>query len=533
MISVNDKDYIKSKGISEKQVEEQIQQFKQGFPDLEIIQPATVKNGGIKCMTESRLSANVRYYEKASKKIKRIKFVPASGAASRMFKSLFELMNSYKGTEEEYLKLTAKKDFGSPYYIYENIDKLALYRDLCNSLESGGSSIDDVEKSKDYVLLLKKLLTEEGLNYGNLPKGLLKFHKGAQGVTRTPAEEHLVEGANYSLTGKKVKIHFTVSPQHMELFKQHIGEVVELYQKKYKVKYEIDFSIQKPETDTIAANENNEPFRDENNNLVFRPGGHGALIQNLNELDADLVFVKNIDNVVQDRLKSETYTYKKALAGLLLWHREVIADYLKKLNKKSVKKELIDGIVQFAKSKLCIVMPANFDTFDIEKQRYILINKLNRPIRVCGMVRNQGEPGGGPYWVMNSDGTQSLQIVEEPQISEQYKPLMQKATHFNPVDLVCYIKDYKGKKFDLTQFVDHNAGFISEKSYQGRTLKALELPGLWNGAMSDWITIFVEVPVITFNPVKTLSDLLRQEHLYENDLQRQREDKIVIVEHDE
>ncbi len=522
-IVASDKDLLKTKGISAKQVENQLKLFQSGFPDLEIVQAATVKNGGIKSMTERRLNKNIKVYNKASRRLKRVKFVPASGAASRMFKDLFEVLNSYEGSEEEYLKLTSRKEFGSLFYLYENMDKLAAYDDIVKVLEADNMTLEEVERKKDYIYILKKLLTEEGLNYGYLPKGLLKFHKGCNRTTRTPLEEHLVEGAHYAASGKNVRIHFTVSPQHMEMFQTHLAEVKPLYEKMFKVKYDVSFSVQKAETDTIAADEENHAFRDEEGALVFRPGGHGALIENLNDLDADLVFVKNIDNVVQDRLKEDTYTYKKALAGLLLWHQGVIKDFLKTLDKKRIKEEQLQEIVLFMKQKLCYIVPEAFAVWDQEKQVDYLKDKLNRPIRVCGMVRNQGEPGGGPYWVKNEDKSQSLQIVEASQISEDYKPLMQKATHFNPVDLVCYVKDYKGKKFDLTHFVDPQTGFISEKSYAGRKLKALELPGLWNGAMSDWVTIFVEVPVSTFNPVKTYSDLLRQEHLFENDLHRNKE----------
>lgn len=515
MFSDKDSSQIVAKGLTEATVKEQISRFKQGYPSLKIIKAATILSG-IKVLNNNQLSQLIAYFDDNSKRLKMVKFVPASGAASRMFKDLFEILNSYDGSEKEYLKIMENRSFGSFYNMYQNIKNFAFFNDLENRLHSKKSSFNEITKRNDISSLLRNLLTVEGLNYANLPKGLLKFHKQENGA-RTPVEEHLVEGALYAASGKKVNLHFTVSENHIDLFKTHIDEVVGWYEKKYNVKYNIDFSIQKPSTDTVAVDLENNPFRDDAGDLVFRPGGHGALLQNLNEISADIVFVKNIDNVVQDRLKQDTILYKKALAGLLIELREETFDWLKKLNKNNAS-EYISEVKVFVSKSLNNKLPEGFEKRTVVEQINFLIEKLNRPIRVCGMVRNEGEPGGGPFWAENEDSSVSLQIVESSQIDEDKMDLMQNASHFNPVDLVCSLTDYNGKKFDLNKYTDPNTGFISEKSSQGRDLKALELPGLWNGAMANWNTVFVEVPISTFAPVKTVNDLLKEEHLYENDL---------------
>jgi hypothetical protein len=515
MFSKKDKSQIRTKGLTESIVTEQVSRFKQGYPSLKITKAATI-NHGIKTFKDNELSQFVEYYEVNSKRLKNVKFVPASGAASRMFKDLFKVLNSYDGSEKDYLKIMENRSFGSFYNMNQNIRNFAFFNDLEDVLHSKKSSYDDISKRKDILSLLRNLLTDEGLNYANLPKGLLKFHRQETGA-RTPVEEHLVEGARYAGSGQKVNLHFTVSENHLDLFKTHVDEVVGWYEKKFKIKYNIDFSIQKSSTDTIAVDLENNPFRDDAGDMVFRPGGHGALLQNLNEISADLVFVKNIDNVVQDRVKQDTILYKKALAGLLIKLRNETFDWIKKLNKRSASKYIPEAMVFVARG-LNNKLPEGFEERPEAEQISFLLEKLNRPIRVCGMVKNEGEPGGGPFWVENDDGSVSLQIVESSQIDEDKKDLMKKATHFNPVDLVCSLSDYKGEQFDLNNYTDPDTGFISEKSLQGRGLKALELPGLWNGAMANWNTVFVEVPVSTFAPVKTVNDLLKDGHLYEKDI---------------
>lgn len=341
----------------------------------------------------------------------------------------------------------------------------------------------------------------EGLGYGSKPKGLVTFHAYPEGA-RKAVEEHLAEGAAYAASNGRVRIHFTVSPEHMEGFRSLLAEKVPAYEERYGVRYDISFSVQKPSTDTIAVNPDNTPFRQEDGSLLFRPAGHGALIENLNEIDADIVFIKNIDNVTTDARRGDTIRCKKLLAGLLLELQERSFEYLKALEVGGAE---LEPIAAFIENELCVKLPKNYDIA-------LLKRILDRPIRLCGMVRNEGEPGGGPFWVKNADGTESLQIAESSQIAPEDLPLMRQATHFNPVDLVCGVKNSKGEHFDLRRHTDPATGFISSKSAGGRELRAQELPGLWNGAMADWNTVFVDVPVSTFSPVKVVQDLLREQH---------------------
>ncbi|MGE5448715.1 MAG: DUF4301 family protein, partial [Bacteroidales bacterium] len=394
------------------------------------------------------------------------------------------------------------------------LDQFAFYDDLKQLAARENMAIEDVPLQK----LLEWKLLDQGLNYGNLPKGLLKFHTYPDGY-RTPLEEHFVEGAAYSRNNAAVvKIHFTVSPEHQKAFNEHVNEIISKYEQQFGVEYEISFSQQKPSTDTIAVTPDNEPFRNSDGSLLFRPAGHGALIENLNDLQADIIFIKNIDNVVPDRLKKATIDYKKALAGVLLNLQEEIFYYQKMLDVNhysDLDSAFYGEASDFLENVMNIIPP--HDQFYREKEELYQYfrSKFNRPIRVCGMVKNLGEPGGGPFFALNRDGSVSLQIVESSQIDfndTEQASIAHHATHFNPVDLVCAVKNYKGEKYNLLDFTDPETGFISSKSKDGKELKAQELPGLWNGAMSDWNTMFVEVPVETFNPVKTVIDLLRKEH---------------------
>ncbi|MDL2306159.1 DUF4301 family protein, partial [Bacteroides sp. OttesenSCG-928-D19] len=441
-------------------------------------------------------------YTKTYKTI--VKFVPASGAASRMFKNLFEFLDA------DY----DEPSTGFEKAFFDNISQFAFYNELNAARQaSTGKDIPTLIADKQYKDIVSGLLGKDGLNYGALPKGLLKFHSYPEGP-RTPVEEHLVEGALYA-TGKsgKSNIHFTVSEEHRDLFQRLLSQKLGQYSNMFNVDFNVTFSEQKPSTDTIAVDMENNPFR-ENDKLVFRPGGHGALIENLNDLDADVIFIKNIDNVVPDRLKPDTVLYKKLIAGVLVKLQKQIVKYLELLDSGKYTREQVMEVLQFVQKKLFCKNPETKNLEDVELVLY-LRKKLNRPIRVCGMVKNEGEPGGGPFLAYNQDGTISLQILESSQIDmadPEKKEMFEKGTHFNPVDLVCAVRDYKGHKFDLSNYVDKETGFISYKSKNGRELKALELPGLWNGAMSDWNTVFVEVPSSTFNPVKTVNDLLREQH---------------------
>ena len=495
---------IAARGITEQQVEHQLEQFKTGFPFLKLEAAASIGNGIIAPNEEEKKNYIDAWneYKAAGRKI--VKFVPASGAASRMFKNMFAFVDA------PYDEPTT--DFEKEYF--DNIKKFAFRKALCDQCKKNeGKDIQTLLAEGNYKAIARNMLSKEGLNYGNLPKGLLLFHNYEEGP-RTPMEEHLVEAALYASSNGEANVHFTVSHDHIELFKQKVAECADKYAEKYNVKFNISFSEQKPSTDTIAANPDNTPFRDEDGSLVFRPGGHGALIQNLNDIDADVVFIKNIDNVVPDRLKQDTVDYKQVIAGILVELQQRAFNYLRLLDTGLYSHAQLEEIIRFLKHDLCCIRTDMKELEDAELVIY-LRKKLNRPMRVCGVVKNVGEPGGGPFLTYNQDGTISLQILESSQIDKsntEYMKMFTEGTHFNPVDLVCAIKDYQGNPFNLPEFVDPTTGFISSKSKGGRELKALELPGLWNGAMSDWNTVFVEVPLSTFNPVKTVNDLLREQH---------------------
>ncbi len=512
MFTDNDLKQIKGRGSSLYVVEDQIENFKKGFPYLKLEKAATPEDGII-VLDRLEIENYVRLYDEVRKNNQIVKFVPASGAASRMFKLLFEFLDNSNNPELVKEAFNKSNDLQSIKTFFDRISDFAFFEELDAHLKKKhGLSIKTCLANCDYALILKGLLGSKGLSYATSPKGLLKFHKYENDL-RTPVMEHLVEGALYAESANKiVKIHFTVSPEHKERFENHINGKTEQFKSEFSVKYDVDFSVQKAYTDTIAVNLDNEPFRNDDGTLLFRPAGHGALIANLDEIDADIIFVKNIDNVVPDKLKQDTITYKKALAGILLKFQERIFNYLVRLD-GSVIDEDINEMISFLKNELSIKNIPDFT--DSEASVAFLKDKLNRPLRICGMVKNEGEPGGGPFFAQNHDGTHSLQIVESSQVDfgdESQKAIALSASHFNPVDLVCGVRNYKGTKFDLTKYVDPSAGFISEKSKDGRELKAQELPGLWNGAMSDWNTLFVEVPVSTFNPVKTVNDLLRPQH---------------------
>ena len=504
MLTQQDLKQLAQKGISEQQIETQLGQFKTGFPFLKLEAAAAIGRGIVAPTSdEGRKYVDAwQKYKAAGKRV--VKFVPASGAASRMFKDMFAFVDA------DYDKPTT--DFEKKYF--DNIDKFAFYGELdavCQ--KNNGKGIKALIQEGNFKAVAANMLKAEGLNYGQLPKGLLLFHNYPEGP-RTPMEEHLVEGALYAASNGEAHVHFTVSHEHMELFKQKVAQKADIYAKKYGIAYDITFSEQKPSTDTVAANPDGTPFRNSDGSLLFRPGGHGALIENLNEIEADVIFVKNIDNVVPDRLKGDTVLWKQIIAGVLVTLQKKAFEYLELLDSGKYTHEQIEEIIRFVQNDLCCRKADIKELEDADLVIY-LRKKLNRPMRVCGVVKNVGEPGGGPFLTYNQDGTVSLQILESSQIdksNKEYMEMFTKGTHFNPVDLVCAVKDYKGNAFDLPKFVDPTTGFISQKSKSGKELQALELPGLWNGAMSDWSTIFVEVPLSTFNPVKTVNDLLREQH---------------------
>ena len=504
MLNEKDLKQIAQKGISEEKLNNQLEQFKTGFPFLRLEAAAAVGRG-ITSPDEILRQQYIDAWDKYKAEGKKVvKFVPASGAASRMFKDMFAFVDA------DYDVPTTP--FEKQYF--ENIRKFAFYDALdAVCLKNEGKGIDALIAEGNYKAVAAQMLKAEGLNYGQLPKGLLLFHNYPEGP-RTPMEEHLVEGALYAASNGEAHVHFTVSHEHMELFKAKVAEKADGYAAKFGIKYDITFSEQKPSTDTVAANADNTPFRNDDGSLLFRPGGHGALIENLNEIEADVIFVKNIDNVVPDRLKGDTVEWKQVIAGVLVTLQQKAFDYLRLLDTGEYTHEQIEEIIRFVQQDLCCRKADIKELEDAELVIY-LREKLNRPMRVCGVVKNVGEPGGGPFLTYNQDGTVSLQILESSQIdksNKEYMEMFTKGTHFNPVDLVCAVKDYKGQAFDLPKYVDPTTGFISQKSKSGKELQALELPGLWNGAMSNWNTVFVEVPLSTFNPVKTVNDLLRDQH---------------------
>jgi hypothetical protein len=490
MFSEKDFAQIRKRGSDVQTVEQQIEDFKKGFPFIKAKKAATIGDGIIK-LNDDQVKGYVSVFDKEASKKKLLKFVPASGAASRMFKSLFATRDEGKNNKDT-------------DQFFSEIDRFAFAESLKNVTEG----------KTDLQSLLDGLLNSEGLDYGSLPKGLLEFHRYGS-VSRTAVEEHMVEGAAYANRNGRVRIHFTVSPEHKVKFKALIRRVKEDYERKFGVKFIFSFSEQKSSTDTIAVNIDNTPFRQEDGSLLFRPAGHGALLDNLNDQDADIIFIKNIDNVVPDHLKAETIAYKKALAGVLMTFQKKIFNFARRLDKPEVSVYTRQKALSFIKNELNVTLPSGFRNWSEEDKLMFAKSKINRPLRVCGMVQNVGEPGGGPFWIENSDGSFSTHIVESAQFdfkNKKQSEIFRNATHFNPVDLIISTKNYKREKFDLMKFRDPQTGFITEKSMNGKVLKAQELPGLWNGSMADWNTLFVEVPLITFNPVKTVNDLLRKEH---------------------
>jgi len=506
---------IISRGLDPGTVRSQIDTFKKGIGHLELARPCTLGDG-VESIGDN-IGVLSSLYDRASPDKNIVKFVPASGAASRMFKELQTVLTKgggVTGNELREAKQAGEKESAAALKYIEAIKQFAFYSELSASLKSGGLDMDALLGEERYEEIISHTLGERGLNYSNLPKGIIKFHLYGD-YPRTAFEEHMVEAAHYSLgEGGMARVHFTLSPEHEDEVKSLVSRTKALYERE-GVSIDASYSVQKTSTDTIAVDMENRPFVDSDGSLLFRPGGHGALIENLNELECDVVFIKNIDNVVPDRVKAETCSYKKALGGYLIELEHRVFALLRELDRGYSEDTLNEALSELRAKGLLIELPEYLeDATETEKAMYVRA-RLISPIRVCGVVRNQGEPGGGPFWVRGIDGSLSKQIVESTQVDmsdPSQKAVWESSTHFNPVDLVCSVRDYEGNKFDLTGYIDRGAGFISHKSSGGRELKALELPGLWNGAMAYWNTVFVEVPLITFNPVKTVLELLRPEH---------------------
>lgn len=511
-------DYLQmeSLGITEEQVRRQIETFQRSsyFVNLE---KACIPGDGIQIIPPSEREKYLEIHYRAARQGRFLKFVPASGAATRMFQSLLQIYHLPHFLE--YDELLRRADQGVAVAcdfvrFMEGLPHFPFLDDLEDALARDGFDLDQLVEDHRFHTILEYLLTEYGLNYGGLPKGLLKFHRYEHG-SRTAFEEHLVEAAHYLGNGTGMcRLHFTVSPEHERRFAGLLNSVRGCYEDRFEMQYEVDFSSQKSTTDTLAVDVQNRPFRDRHGRLVFRPAGHGALLENLNDLQADLVYIKNIDNVAPDPLKRDTFLWKRILGGRLVEVQERVHSLLRRL-KNEVSESIVSAADAFAQEELSMPFPVSYDEMPLEERHAFLVKRLNRPIRVCGVVRNVGEPGGAPFWVKDRNGSVSLQIVEKAQVDfrrPDQKTIWVSSTHFNPVDLVCGVRDCEGHPFDLRRYVDPEAVFISSKSKDGRELKALELPGLWNGSMGDWISVIVEVPRSTFSPVKTIFDLLREEH---------------------
>lgn len=507
LLSKEDIEQIKEHGISEEDVNKQIDNFIYGFTSTCLVKPATIGDG-IRQYEDEDIDKFISIYEEKKTYLNILKFVPASGAATRMFKDLYKFLDEYKNEEE-----TPLSSFPSTETTINNIEKFAFFNLLDNKMKEAGLNIKDCKKDKDYKTIIEYLLTDKGLNYGKYPKAWILFHKYNKGRL-TAFEEHLEEANNYCKSNKETNIEFSISKLHSKGFHSFKKNIVPYYEKRNNIKYNIEFSFQQHSTDTIAVNNDNSIAHDKENNIIFRPSGHGALINNLNKIDADIIFIKNIDNVCS-KYKDISCRYKELLAGVLLASKQKINSLLMRLEKQELSKQELVSIANMIKNQLNLPNINNYTEFKTLKQyKKYLIDFLNRPIRVCGMVKNNGDVGGGPFFIKKDDKI-SLQIVEASQVNRKDKKqndIFLSATHFNPVDLVISTKDYRGKKFNLLKYVDYSAGFISEKTYEDLTIKVQEKPGLWNGAMSNWLSIFVEVPIETFNPVKTVNDSLKEAH---------------------
>lgn len=508
---------IREHGLTLEEVKRQLDLFNMRRPFLKLAGPCTVENG-IHTFDEQRRKDLAALYKSEGPRRRCVKFVPASGAATRMFKVILRYFHQEGEISRAAVSGEASKgsNDAEQFLVFaDGLKRFAFFRDLKSVMADKGLNMDSLLQEGRYRDILRFLLTDDGLGYRDLPKGLLKFHE-YPGGSRTAFEEHLVEAASYVVDQEGwSRLEFTVSPEHMDRFMEGLRRAREIYEESFGVRYDVFFSIQDPSTDTLAVDLTNAPFRQQDGCLLFRPGGHGALLKNLNRIDADIIFIKNIDNVAPDRLKPETFLWKQITAGYLMEVQGRIYALMEKLSSSEVDSRVLEEAASLLENELMTPLAERVTGMSPEEKRTYLIESLNRPVRVCGMVQNVGEPGGGPFWVEDASGQRSVQIVETAQIdldSRDQREIFEASTHFNPVDLVCGVKDWQGRPFDLSRFVDPKAVFISHKSKDGKDLKALEHPGLWNGSMAGWITLFVEVPAATFNPVKTVNDLLRKEH---------------------
>ena len=499
-------------GIPVENIKRQLAIFKNGIPKMQLISAATFNKGIVK-FSEKEFSEKAAFFDQEKSKFKLLKFVPASGAASRMFKFLSVFLSDFKiGEETINAYINRKKDTDLAVFIV-GMNKFAFFKTIDEQLKKVYPGFDRLDRDYKNYYFIKMLLDPQYFDFANKPKGILPFHKYYANIA-SPIEEHLYECGYYASSNGKSNLHFTVSKEHQSDFQEIIKKTLERVETETKNSVDISYSYQKKSTDTIAVEETNAVFRNNKGDLVFRPGGHGALIENLNALDADIIFIKNIDNVILHN-NDAIALYKKGLAGVLLEVQSQVFDYLNVIDSGKIDANKVAEIAAFLDDKLNVKLPENFGSFTFENQITAIKNTLDRPIRVCGMVKNEGEAGGGPFWVKDENDKVSLQIVETSQIDlndSNQSSILNSATHFNPVDLVCGIKNYKNEKFDLTKFINNNSGFLVKKTTSGINIRGYELPGLWNGAMANWLTIFIEVPLLTFNPVKTVNDLLKNAH---------------------
>ncbi len=507
---------IDNSELTAEQIIENVIQINQGMSSVRLEKPCVI-NDGIKKIEEKEYPELIAFHSRASAAGRLLKFVPASGAASRMYRKLEILFHSNKNSSLDDLRIDADEGISEAAFAvryFENIKKFAFYPELAESVKKSGHDLDRLINGKNLKAVIDYTLYKKGLNFKGLPKGLVPFHQ-YENEKRTAFEEHLVEAVSYTadITGKS-KLHFTISPDHLNILEDFFSSILPEYQKK-GLAFDISFSDQKKSTDTLSLLDDGSVLRDSYGDIVYRPAGHGALLENLNELNGDIVFIKNVDNVIQDRYKDTTIKYKKMLCGYLLKIQQATFSFLNQLENDDNPGALINRIEEFAKKTYCLIPAKEYSGYSPEEKNKYWTRQLNRPLRVCGMVKNEGHPGGGPFWVRNNRGELTKQIIEGSQVdfgNESQKKIFNSSTHFNPVDLVCGIRDYKGEKFDLLKFRDESAGFVSKKSFNGKQINALELPGLWNGSMSDWLTVFIEAPQITFTPVKEINDLLNEVH---------------------
>lgn len=493
-------------------IKQQLGFFRNGIAKSDLVGAATLFNGILK-LSENDFQEKATFFDKNKSNLKLEKFVPASGAATRMFKFLLSFLKDFD-IENETINayINRKKDTELSIFIV-GLEKFPFFKTIDKKLREIYPDFKSLDRDYKNYYFIKLLLDKDYFDFSSKPKGALPFHKYKKRMI-TPVEEHLDECIYYSSSDNVANMHFTMSESHLGQFETIIDTIKIEAERKSETTINVSYSFQNKNTDTLAVDFENNPFRDENGKLFFRPGGHGALIENLNQLDSDIVFIKNIDNVIQNNIE-KTARYKKALAGILMELQQQLFKYLHGIDAKEIQQEYVNEILLFLEEKLNISIPDDFDKLSFENKIIKIKDVLNKPIRVCGMVKNEGEAGGGPFWVKDDKGVISLQIVESSQVdlsNDNQKKILNASTHFNPVDLVCGIRNYRKEKFDLTEFVDHNSGFIVEKTTFGRNIKSYELPGLWNGAMAKWITIFVEVPLVTFNPVKSVNDLLKSAH---------------------